>query len=58
MLTLEEIRKALKMRSLTSVSTQTGINRNTLSRLRNGHDENPTLKTMLTLSEYLAPRHE
>jgi len=58
MLTLEEIRQALEMHSITSVATHTGINRNTLHNLRNGTETNPTLKTMQALSAYLAPRHE
>lgn len=57
MLTLEEIRETLKVHSLSSVSRQTGINRTSLSRLRNGHEENPTHKTMQVLSDYLAPQH-
>lgn len=58
MLTFEEIREALKMHSLSSVATHTGINRNTLSRIRNGREENPTLKTMQALSAYLASRYD
>jgi len=58
MLSMDEIRQALNMHVLTSVAAQTGINRNTLSQIKNGQEVNPTLKTMQALSDYLAPHHE
>lgn len=58
MLTLEEIRAALKVHSLTNVATHTGINRTTLHNLKTGAEKNPTLKTMQSLSSYLAPEHD
>jgi len=55
---MDEIREALNMHVLTSVAAQTGVNRNTLSLIKNGHDVNLTMKTMHALSDYLASRHE
>jgi len=54
---LDEIRKALQDRVLTAVAQGTGVNRITLSKIKNGHDVNLTMKTMDALRDYLAPRH-
>jgi hypothetical protein len=35
------------------VSAATAINRNTLAAIRDGKNENPTLRTMQRLSDYL-----
>ena len=58
MLTLDEIRAALQMRVLTTVSRHTGVNRTTLHNIKNGSETNPTLKTMQALSNYLAPEYK
>jgi len=55
MLDIDEIRKALQDRVLTAVANHTGINRNTLSAIRNGHETNLRQSTMRALSDYLAP---
>jgi DNA-binding Xre family transcriptional regulator len=53
MLTLDEIKRLLADRRLNVVSAATAINRNTLAQIRDGKNENPTLRTMQRLSEYL-----
>ena len=58
MLTIEQIRTALKERSLTKVMLATNINRTTLWQIRQGKHTNPTLDTLTKLSEYLAPDHQ
>lgn len=50
---LEQIVKALQDRNLREVERQTGIGYITLSRLRNGHNKNPSYRTVTKLSEYL-----
>lgn len=54
MLTLDEIKRLLADRRLNVVSAATAINRNTLAQIRDGKNENPTLRTMQRLSDYLA----
>ncbi len=54
MLTLEEIKHALRDRRLDVVSEQTGIHRATISRIRNDAKANPTYTVMKTLSDYLS----
>ena len=60
MLNIDEIRQALKDRVITAVSTQTGIDRNTISAIKNGQAINPSHRTIKALSDYLAPnaRHD
>jgi transcriptional regulator with XRE-family HTH domain len=53
MLTLEEIKHALRDRRLDIVSEQTGIHRATISRIRNDDNANPTYAVIKTLSDYL-----
>lgn len=53
MLTLEQIRRLLADRKMTAVSEMTGVHRNTLSAIRDGKNDNPTLKIMQRLSDYL-----
>lgn len=53
MLTLEEIKDALRDRRLDIVSEKTGIHRATISRIRNDDNANPTYTVMKTLSDYL-----
>ena len=57
MLTIDEIREALKDRVLTAVAKETEINRNTIWLIKEGRHTNPTLETVRKLSEYLAPSH-
>lgn len=53
MLTLDEIKRLLADRRLNVVSAATAVNRNTLAQIRDGKNENPTLRTMKRLSDYL-----
>lgn len=53
MLTLQEIKLALTDRRLDVVSRATGINRATISRIRNNDDANPTYFVLKALSDYL-----
>lgn len=52
MLTLDEIRRLLSDRRLDIVSSATGVHRNTLAAIRDGKNDNPTLKTLQSLSNY------
>lgn len=53
MMSYEEIVAALQDRVLTKVSQECGVNRVTVSAIKNGHDVNITLATQRKLSEYL-----
>lgn len=52
MMTLAHIRWCLEDRKLDVVSSKTGVHRNTLASIRDGRNENPTLRTLEALSEY------
>lgn len=52
-MTIKQIIAALQDRNLKEVSRQTKIGYATLSRLRNGHSQNPSYETITKLSEYL-----
>ena len=52
MLTLNEIKRLLADRRLDIVSSATGVHRNTLAAIRDGKNENPTLRTLQGLSDY------
>jgi transcriptional regulator with XRE-family HTH domain len=52
MMALAHIRWCLEDRKLDVVSAKTGVHRNTLSAIRDGRNENPTLRTLEALSEY------
>ena len=52
LMSVEEIREALKDRRLDIVSEATGINTNTLGFIRRGEHDNPTLATLQKLSDY------
>lgn len=52
LLDVAEVQKALQDRKLSVVAEATGIHPNTLSMLRRGEQENPTLKTLKALSDY------
>jgi len=58
MLTLGQIRELLDDRKLDVVSEKTGLHRNTLAAIRDGRNDNPTLKTIEALSDYLAGQCE
>jgi DNA-binding Xre family transcriptional regulator len=53
MLTVEQIKAALADRKLTFVSDATGVNRNTLSQIRNGTQTNMQTDTLQKLSDYI-----
>lgn len=53
MLTVEQIKDALADRKLTVVSKATGVNRNTLSQVRNGTQTNMQTDTVKRLSDYI-----
>lgn len=52
MLTIKEIQDGLEGLSLTQVSRDTGVNRQTLWEIRSGRRDNIQYKTMQRLSEY------
>ncbi|WP_299313459.1 hypothetical protein [uncultured Halomonas sp.] len=52
MLTLEEIRRRLRGETITHVSEATGLHYNTVRFLRDGRQDNPTLRVMVALSRY------
>lgn len=47
-----ELRNALQDRKLNVVAEATGLSVNTLSELKNGRADNPTIKTLKALSDY------
>lgn len=53
MKSLEQIKAALKDRRLYVVSEATGINYNTLRKIRDEDSPNPTYKIMKSISDYL-----
>jgi transcriptional regulator with XRE-family HTH domain len=53
-LTIEQIRNRLADRRLTVISERTGINRNTLSRIRSGKLQSPAYETWRQLEQYLS----
>lgn len=53
MMTYEQIEQALKDRVLSVVSRESGVNRVTISEIKNGHDVNITRETQRKLSDYL-----
>lgn len=52
MLTIKEVRRALKQRCILEVERRTGIHRNTLYRLRDG-TQSPKAATIEALAKYL-----
>ena len=52
MLTIEEIKERLKDRRPNVVGDVTGLSYGTIAGIRNGVNQNPTLKVMQALSEY------
>mgnify|MGYP003633350155 CR=1 FL=1 len=53
MLSLDQIKSALADRKITAVSAATGLHANTIRAIRRGLNDNPSLKTMRVLSDYL-----
>lgn len=51
-LTLNDIKRLLADRRLDIVSNATGVHRNTLAAIRDGKNDNPTFKTLQSLSDY------
>ena len=50
---LKEIVTELQDRNLTVVAERTGISRNTLKNIRDGHNTNPTLSVLSEIYSYL-----
>jgi hypothetical protein len=53
MLTLDQIREALRDRRLAKVAEATGLHYNTIREIRDNPDANPTYKVIRALSDYL-----
>lgn len=53
-MTLEQIREALRDRTITVVARATGLHENTIYRIASGQNTNPSLRTLTILSEYLS----
>lgn len=51
-LALDDIKRLLADRRLDIVSSATGVHRNTLAAIRDGKNDNPTFKTLQSLSDY------
>jgi DNA-binding Xre family transcriptional regulator len=56
MMTLDQIKQALEDRRLNIVSEATGLHYNTLKNIRDGKNENPSIKTLNKISAYLEQR--
>lgn len=53
LLTIDQIKKALRDRSPTMVAQATGLHANTVRYIRDGQAINPGHKTIMALSEYI-----
>lgn len=53
MMTLEKIRQALKDRRPSIVARSTGLHINTVARIRDGQNTNPSYDVVVALSNYL-----
>jgi hypothetical protein len=53
MLTLDQIREALRARRLAKVAEATGLHYNTIREIRDNPNANPTYKVIKVLSDYL-----
>lgn len=53
MLTLEQLKQALKDRRPSMVADATGLHFNTIRQIRDGENANPTYKVIKALSDYL-----
>ena len=56
MMTLEQIKEALKDRRAGMVAKSTGLHYNTVRDIRDNDNANPTYKVMKALSDYLEAR--
>lgn len=52
MLTLEELRHALKDRRIPLIAQATGLHYNTVADVRDNEDANPTYKVLKALNDY------
>ncbi len=52
MRTLDELKRLLTDRRITQISEATGLHRNTLARIRDGRQPNPTYHVMARLDAY------
>lgn len=57
MLTLDQIRAALRDRRLSKVAEATGLHYNTIREVRDNPNANPTYKVIKVLSDYLEGRN-
>lgn len=53
MMTIDQIRTALKGANASQVSRATGLSYNTIRNIRNGHHTNPTIRVLQVLSAHL-----
>lgn len=58
MMTLDQIRDALKDRRPAMVAQYTGLHVNTVMRIRDGMNTNPTYEVVAALSDYLQGKVE
>ena len=56
MMTVEQIRRALRDRRPGLVAEATGLHLNTVRKVRDNEDANPTYKVLKALSDYLTHR--
>jgi hypothetical protein len=52
MIEIDEIKRQLRARRISEISAETGIHRNTLARLRDRDDYNPTYYLLARLAAY------
>ena len=57
MLTIDQIRAALRDRRLAKVAEATGLHYNTIREVRDNPNANPTYKVIKVLSDYLEGRN-
>lgn len=58
MMTLDQIRAALRDRRLAKVAEATGLHYNTIREVRDNPNANPTYKVIRVLSDYLTQHQE
>lgn len=58
MMTLDQIRAALRDRRLAKVAEATGLHYNTIREVRDNQNANPTYKVIRVLSDYLTQHQE
>jgi DNA-binding phage protein len=52
-MTLDEIREALRDRRIVTVARECGLHENTLYRIMNGVNDNPSYETIKRITDYL-----